>query len=57
MDLLGDLGGVLEILTLVAGFFVLPISEQSFYLKAVSELYLAKTKDKSLFLKKKIKKS
>ena len=38
LDLLSDLGGVLEIISLVLGVFILPISEFSFILKAAKRL-------------------
>ena len=48
LDLLGDLGGVFEIILFVIGLMVYPVSEYSFYLKALSELFLVKTMDKDL---------
>lgn len=56
MDLLGDLGGVLEIVLITFGFFINNISEHSFYTNAISKLYKANTKDEQLFGKKKQKK-
>ena len=35
MDILGDLGGVIEIIMIVLGTVLYPISEHSFILKAV----------------------
>ena len=35
LDLIGDLGGVTEVILLVFGFFLLPFSEYKFNLKAV----------------------
>lgn len=52
LDLLGDLGGVTEVLMLVFGFFLFPISEHSFYVHAASLLYFAKTEDEKLFISK-----
>lgn len=49
MDLLGDLGGVLEIVLITFGFFINNISEHSFYTNAISKLYKANTKDENLF--------
>lgn len=51
MDILGDLGGVIEILMIVLGTFLYPISEHSFILKALQKLYLARTKDAKLLYK------
>ena len=52
MDLLGDLGGVLEIILITFGFFMNNISEHSFYTNSISKLYMANTKDEKLFGKK-----
>jgi hypothetical protein len=49
LDLMGDLGGVMEVFTLVFGIFIFPVSEFSFLLKGISILYLARTKDEGLF--------
>ena len=51
LDLIGDLGGVLEIFVLFFNIFVGPISEFSFLLKAIEKLFLAQTKDPSIFKK------
>jgi hypothetical protein len=48
LDLVGDLGGVMEIFTLALGIFIFPLSEFSFLLKAISILYLARTEDQGL---------
>jgi hypothetical protein len=53
MDILGDLGGVIEILMIVLGTFLYPISEHSFILKALSKLYMARTRDGQLLHKDK----
>jgi len=50
IDLLGDLGGVTEVIMIVFGFFLFPISEHSFFLKAIKKLYLVRTEDNSMFL-------
>ena len=49
--MLGDLGGVTEILMLVFGFFLFPISEHSFNIQAGKKLYIANTKEDDLFEK------
>ena len=49
LDLLGDLGGVAEIIILVLGVAILPISSHSFQMRIFQRLYLAKTKDPSIF--------
>lgn len=43
IDLLGDLGGVTEVIMLVFGFFLFPVSEQSFIVQATKRLFMAKT--------------
>jgi hypothetical protein len=48
-DLLGDLGGVTEVIMIVFGFFLFSISEHSFYLTAFSELFYARTVDEKMF--------
>jgi hypothetical protein len=52
IDLLGDLGGLTEIVLLTFGFIFFPISEYSFYLKAIRHLFLAKTSKDDLFIEK-----
>ena len=49
LGVLGDLGGIFEITMIVFGFFLFPVSEHSFYLKASRLLYFARTKDQGLF--------
>ncbi len=56
IDLLGDLGGLTEIILLSFGFIFFPISEYSFYLKAIRHLFLAKTSKDDIFIEKKDKK-
>jgi hypothetical protein len=46
------LGGIVEVIMIIFGFFLFPISEHSFYLKAARMLYYARTKDEKLFSKK-----
>lgn len=50
-DILGDLGGVTEVIMLLFGFFLYPISEHSFSLQALKRLYKARTVDDSIFKK------
>jgi len=45
LDLLGDLGGVVEVLLVCFVIFISPISEHAFYIKAANRLFWAKTKD------------
>ena len=52
LDLLGDLGGVTEVIMLAFGFFLYPIAEHSFTMKAAQKLFLAKTSDDNLLKNK-----
>ena len=52
LGLLGDLGGVTEVIMICFGFFLYPIAEHSFTLKATSKLFMARTADDNLFSKK-----
>ena len=45
LELIGDLGGVSDIFAGVLAIFVGPIVEMSFLLKALENLYLAKSSD------------
>jgi hypothetical protein len=54
LDLIGDLGGVLEVFIIFFGLIAFPISEFSFVMKAISILFLARTKDNGLFEKAKL---
>ena len=49
LDLLGDLGGVTEVIMICFGIFIYPISEHSFVIKALKKVYMAKTNDRDLF--------
>ena len=55
MDLIGELGGVLEVLILFCSIFLTPVSEHTFILKALETLYLGRTLDKDLFVKTNLK--
>ena len=48
-DLVGDLGGVFEVLTGLLGIFLFPISQHSFILTASKILFKARTCDGSIF--------
>lgn len=43
LDLIGDMGGILDILISVIGIFIFPSTEFSFIIKALQKLYLART--------------
>ena len=45
---IGDLGGVTEVVMLMFGFFLYPISEFEFYIEAMSQLFMARTSDDTL---------
>lgn len=49
IDLLGDLGGVIEIIMISFGFIFFPISQHSYNLEATKRLFLANTSDDNLF--------
>lgn len=48
-DLLSNLGGVLEVLILFFFMFLNPCIRHFYYMNVLDTLYLAKTKDPSLF--------
>jgi len=52
-DAFGDFGGIKEVIMLVIGFLMAPISEHSFIVKAISKLYLARTSQPHIFEKRK----
>lgn len=49
IDLLGDLGGVLEVIMVLTGAFLFPISEHHFTLQAAKRIFLARTTNSNLF--------
>lgn len=50
IDLLGDLGGVLEVIMVFTGVLLFPISEHHFVLQATKRMFLARSKNsKELF--------
>ena len=55
LDLLGDIGGISEILALFIGIFVFPISEISYNLSALNKLYLVNTKSPGILEVKNVK--
>ena len=50
LDFLGDIGGVVEVLAAMFGFFLYPLAEFMFILDATKHIFLARTSDASLFL-------
>jgi hypothetical protein len=45
MDLLGDIGGIKDILILIIGIFLRPISSHSFSISSAQTFFKIKTKD------------
>ena len=56
MNLVGEIGGTLGVFTTVLGFIITPITNHSFFVKIVSELLIAKTKNNKLFSNNQTKK-
>ena len=50
VTLLGDIGGVIEIVMVVSALILSPYSEFIYLTKALKKLYLARTKKKNLFM-------
>jgi hypothetical protein len=53
LDVFGDFGGVQEVITALASLALGQIASHAFLTKAISKLYIAKTKDDSIFQRKK----
>ena len=49
LDLLGDLGGIFELLTGSIGLLMFKVSEHSFILKALKNLFMVNTSDEDIF--------
>jgi hypothetical protein len=49
-DLLGKLGGITNVMMILFGFIMFPISEHSFVLKAAKKLFIARTRDEDMFV-------
>lgn len=50
-DLLGKLGGITAVCMRLFGFFLFPISEHSFLMKASKKLFFVRTRSPELFKK------
>jgi hypothetical protein len=50
VNVIGDLGGVFELIKAVFGFFFFPLATHSFILKAIEVLYFSKTSDSDIFV-------
>ena len=48
-DLLGRLGGITNVMMILFGIFVYPISEHSYILKAAKKLFIARSNDSNIF--------
>ena len=48
-DLLGKLGGITNVMMLLFGFIIYPISEHSYVLKVAKKLFIARTREEELF--------
>ena len=53
LDLLGDLGGVTEVIMITFGIIFFPISEHSFIMTATKKIFMARTNEPDLFLQPK----
>ena len=53
LDLLGELGGVIEIFIITFGIILHPIAKHSFMLNAIKLLFKARTKETNLFTQSK----
>jgi hypothetical protein len=49
LDVLGDFGGIQYVFLLFGQFLFTPLAEFNYSMKAISKLYLARTKDRYLF--------
>jgi hypothetical protein len=50
LDLLGDLGGVTDVLVFLVGGLIFPIAEHHFIMKYLQKMFLVQTKEDHLFL-------
>ena len=51
IDSLGDIGGIIQIIMIIFGAIILPISSHSYYLQASRMMFFARSHDNSLFIK------
>jgi hypothetical protein len=45
LQLLEEMGGIIEIISVISFIFLYPVNEFNFFIKAIKELYLINTKD------------
>lgn len=50
LSILGDLGGVMEVIDVIIGFFILSISEFCYNLEVIGKLFFARTNDNDLLM-------
>ena len=50
LGMIGDLGGVTEVVMILFGFMLYPISEFEFNLKAIKTLFMVRTSDEDLMV-------
>ena len=48
--MLGRLGGITNVMMILFGAFLFPIAEHSFILKASKKLWIARTRDTTMFI-------
>lgn len=53
IELIGEVGGVMEVFMYLFALFLNGISEHSFYMKAIKSIFVVKTKESKIFKKKK----
>ena len=53
MDFIGDLAGVIELITMIFGLVLFPYSQYSYNLEMQRNLFLARTHDNKMFKKDK----
>ena len=51
-DLLGDLGGVMNVLLAVFGIIFYPMSKHLYYVNSIKKLFLARTRELEIFQKR-----
>ena len=53
---MGNVAGVLEIITMFFSFFIVKFIDQSYFLKLIRRVFMGKTKDNSIMNQKQVKK-
>lgn len=52
LNFIGDIAGIYDLIFVVVGFFIFPISKHSFFLSAMKKMFLVKTMDSHIFEQK-----